>query len=753
MAFSPRLGAIVVFRQSCALLAVLVLSLSPVVGPQSGAVPQVPVTNTIKIQASEVVIDAIVTDRHNRIVPNLKAEDFVVYEDGVPQKLASFRLYRGAPPAKERQPASPAAAEAAAPAPPAEPSQPAALTILLLDYSTVELQNQKLVREASAKYVREKLQPNERMAVFAIGASLRFLTDFTNDRDALLAALNTSDVRGSAVAAERADLNEGMAKGQIAEASSGVLEPAVASGPGAGSAGAGMGTAGSAAADAMAMRRIAAQYTALRSALDRQQTREVLTAIRAIALGVKHIEGRKSLLLFSQGFVVSQVLWPVLHSVVDAANRAHLAIYAIDARGLETRSLSGALVQRDELTAALGPSENERNPLSQQDRMRATGGEDVFDRASQVGHDLPESALRYLANSTGGFLIHNTNDLALGLTRVSEEMGTYYLLSYQPTNQTFDGKFRQVRVELRVPQLTVRARTGYYAIPAGFELLSPEEYEVVAQWRAAEPASRLPLYLRAGAFREAGPRPEYRVPVILEIPTAAVGFEKRGDMNQARLQILGLVRDAHNNMMMLFGGPTQFSATNAEYDVLKAGDISFLESLKLPAGSFYSFEVLVKDLLTGKVARGEYGVYLREPEPELGLSTVLLAHDVEKAERSDVQFLSVNGIKILPSARCEYRNGDNLIFYVDVYNPQLQPDNKTDLAVDVFLLQGERRVSLHVPAYRLSQPVSEPLPHVTIARFLQLAGLAPGDYSLVVNVRDTLAGRAQSAHASFSVVN
>jgi hypothetical protein len=304
---------------------------------------------------------------------------------------------------------------------------------------------------------------------------------------------------------------------------------------------------------------------------------------------------------------------------------------------------------------------------------------------------------------------------------------------------------------VRVPQLTVRGRGGYYAIPASFELLSAEEYQVVAQWRAAEPATRTPLYLRAGAFREPGQ--EYRVPVILEIPAAEVRFEKTGDMNQARFQILGLVRDVHNNLLMRFGGRTQFNTTSAEYDVLKTGNISFLQTLHLPAGSSYSFEVLVKDLLSGKVSRGESGLYLREPEPELALSTVLLAHDVEKAGRSAAQFLSVDGIKIFPSARCEYRNGDNLIFYFDVYNPQLQPNNKTDLAVEVFLLQGERRVNLNVRAYRLSQPVTKPLPHATVARFLQLAGLTPGDYSLVVNVRDVLTGQTQSAHASFTVVN
>lgn len=741
------------WRHPFGLLAIFAFSVVLGVGPKPAAEPQAPAKDTIKVQAAEVVVDAIVTDKHNRIVTNLSADDFTVYEDGVPQKLTSFRLYQGTPLAKKEERPAPTPSEVVAPPPPAgAPPEPSSLTILLLDYSSVEIQNQKLVREASTKYVREKLRPNDRMAVFSLGTSLHFLTDFTNDRDAILAALKTTDVRGSAVTAERADLDEGMAKGGVGFAiSSGVAQPSVGSGPAAASAGAGMGSAGSAAADAMALRRIAAQYAALRSALDRQQTREVLTAIRAIALGVKHIEGRKSLLLFSQGFIISQPLWPDLQSVVDAANRAQLAIYSIDARGLETRSLSGALVQRDEMTAALGPTENERNPLAQEDRMRATGGEDVFDRVSQVGSDLPESSLRYLAVATGGFLIHNTNDLSLGLARASEDMRTYYVLSYRPAKETFDGKFRQVRVEVRDKQLSVRARGGYYAIPSGFELLSPAEYQVVAQWHGAEPAGRMPLYLRAGAFRKAGK--EYRVPVILEFPTSEVKFEKHGDVNEARFQILGLVRDVHNNLVMRFGGPTQFKATNAEYEKLQTGDISFVQVLNLPAGNPYSFEVFVKDSLSGKVSHGESGLYLREPENNLALSTVLLAHEAEKTTRSGSQFLSAGDVQILPSARCEFHNGDNLIFYFDIYNPQIQQDKKVDLDVETFLLKGGQRVNLNIPGYKVSQPVAEPVPHVTVARFVQLAGLTAGEYSLVINVHDALAGQSQSAHASFTVVN
>src|SRR5437016_14325678 len=85
------------WRHPFGLLAIFAFSVVLGVGPKPAAEPQAPAKDTIKVQAAEVVVDAIVTDKHNRIVTNLSADDFTVYEDGVPQKLTSFRLYKRRP--------------------------------------------------------------------------------------------------------------------------------------------------------------------------------------------------------------------------------------------------------------------------------------------------------------------------------------------------------------------------------------------------------------------------------------------------------------------------------------------------------------------------------------------------------------------------------------------------------------------------------------------------------------------------------
>ena len=722
------------------LVAFLALLPSVMTFPQTPAKQE---TVTIRAQASEVLVDAVVTDKRNRLVTNLKPEDFVIYEDGVEQKILSMRLAREAAGTVVQpvpRPAEPAAPVSVQPAPEKPPLEMPNLSILLLDYSTTQFENQKLVQESSAKYVEERLRPNDLMAVFVLGTSLHFVTDFTNDRTTLLAALRSKEVMGSALAAERAANAGESAKARITAAMAPRdISTISLSGAGAAAAGTSLAATGSARAAAMLAARIEAQFVALQSALNKRTTRGVLTAIRAIAMGVSHIDGRKNLILFSQGFVVGEALEDDLHSVVDLANRSRLAIYSIDARGLETKELTGELAGKNELNAI--------NEQSQRDRMAAVGGESVFDRALQAGSDQEESALRYISNETGGFLIRNTNDLSVGLRRVDDEMRGYYLLSYRPTNAAYDGKFHQIRVEVRQPGLTVRARTGYYAIPRGFELLSPEEYQVMQAARSSGAA--LPLYFRAGGFREEGNR--YRVPVMLEMPTRSIRFEKSGKMSVAKLQVLGLVRDIDRNPVTRFGGRVEYNASETDYKILEPGNVSLLNTLELTPGN-YIFEVAVKDLIAGDAAYREQGFYLREQQPELALSTILLARNVDKAAPNSSQFLSVGGAKILPSAQCQFRNGDNLIFYFDIYYPKIETDKKADITLSFWLMRGGQRLKLGLPEYRLTEAEPKPVPHITAARYMQLAGLEPGDYSLVVQVRDVLANRTTLAQSPFTVV-
>ena len=75
-------------------------------------------------------------------------------------------------------------------------------------------------------------------------------------------------------------------------------------------------------------------------------------------------------------------------------------------------------------------------------------------------------ALGMLAKETGGFLIDNTNDLASAFQRIDADRRFHYLLTYTPRNTSQDGSFRRIAVKVKRRQVSVRARSGYVAVPA-----------------------------------------------------------------------------------------------------------------------------------------------------------------------------------------------------------------------------------------------------------------------------------------------
>jgi VWFA-related protein len=408
-------------RKLCSVIGTLVILSFVSVNIRSQVPSPQEKSEAIKIRSTEVFVDAVVSDRKNRLIRDLTQQDFEVYEDGVLQEVTSFHVIRGggkqlAQPAESKRSSEVIAVE---PKSPAGGEMPPHLTIVLLDYSTTRLEHQKLIKEASIKYVEQRLQPSDLMAVFILGNGLQLVTDFTNNKATLVEALKKTDIAGSAMAYDRATLNSTIAAGrepQMQFQESAGISGATPAGPTASSQAGELAGRMASLGTAIIAQHTASLDIALRSAMDRRQSLGVLSAIRSIAMGLKGIEGRKTLLLFSEGFLVGPSVEDELHSVVGLANRSQLAIYCIESQGLQTRELSGQLIPRDELTSAVSNVSDNKIPR---------GGETGFDRARQAGSDLPESSLRYVANATGGFVIRNANDLSIGLNRVDDEMRTY----------------------------------------------------------------------------------------------------------------------------------------------------------------------------------------------------------------------------------------------------------------------------------------------------------------------------------------
>jgi Ca-activated chloride channel family protein len=81
-------------------------------------------------------------------------------------------------------------------------------------------------------------------------------------------------------------------------------------------------------------------------------------------------------------------------------------------------------------------------------------------------YDLARREMGEMARSSGGktFAAASLQEARAAFAEVANEIGTQYSLGYYPSNKIRDGRFRQIKVEIRgVKDASVRAREGYYA--------------------------------------------------------------------------------------------------------------------------------------------------------------------------------------------------------------------------------------------------------------------------------------------------
>jgi VWFA-related protein len=160
-----------------------------------------------------------------------------------------------------------------------------------------------------------------------------------------------------------------------------------------------------------------------------------MSSVHAMASALARVPGPKAVIFVSEGFT-AQDLEP-LRTVTGQLARVGARLYAIDIGGLDRRD---------------GGTTVEQMPSVHESAAVAT-------RVDQLA-DVPNS----LAMDTGGLMIRNENNIGRALEQISSDTATYYVLTYQPSDPTFDGKFRTIQVKAKRDGVRVRARRGYLAL-------------------------------------------------------------------------------------------------------------------------------------------------------------------------------------------------------------------------------------------------------------------------------------------------
>jgi len=718
---------------SLVVTAALCLTLVPAQPQETKQTKKSPnVDDVIKVTSNLVNVDVTVKDKKGKAVTDLKAEDFTVTENGVRQNIQFFdSTLAGGNEAKQPNTAS----GETTPGLPGPSQLPRNIVSLVLDGQTTEATNLKPVRDGIIKYIRERITNNDSVALFAISGGLQLLQPFTQDKERLISAVDKA--YGSSTVSKTSELRD--LNASIAS----IREKLLTSGSDPVSAAAG----GPAAAQAMMTRRILEQYIQLRSALSVQQTRPILAALAAICEGLRPMPGKKTLVMFSQGFVAPQVLDWQVQSTIDIANRANVSIYIIDSTGLQGGTpQSGALVPSSALSAI-------SSATNQESRMRAGAGESVFDISRQEGLNRQQDLLYRVSGDTGGQFIKNTNDIAGGLDRIDAEIRSRYTLAYHSTDANFDGSFRKVKIEVRRSDVHVLARPGYYAIPPSQIVpLSPEDRKLMADFPTMAAHSTLTLSLELNPFRSQ--QGFYTVPLSFEIPPEAVTFDRKAGKQRLQLDVLGLVRaENEETILSRLGGNFDIELSPQQYESILNDKIFYRQDMQLEAGT-YTIDLLVKDRVSGKVAAKREKLVLPVVGSEFSATDVVLSRHAEPFTQplsgpSDV--LSSGNVQIRPSPSREFHATDNLIIFFKLYDAAQAPDSGKPLVRVTVTLTRDGKLVTKPLDYELTETSAEPVPHLTFAKYVKLAGLQAGKYMAVIEARDMVRQKVVKQEAFFVV--
>src|SRR6266545_722469 len=681
-------------------LAAAVIAILAATAPSiGGQTPQPQKRPLFRGNTQVVSVDVIVRDGSGKAVPGLKATDFEVTEDGKPQDITSFAFEeiseqpkrvatvdllaaaetRLAEDAKRGQPA--AAAQSAPPE--AMTSNQLAgrrLIILLFDISSMQPEDVQRAVDSATKYVNEKMSPADMVAVATVSSMLEVLTDFTADRAKVDAALATLGYKeGTATPPPAADT---------------------------------VATDEQTAADEST----ASEDTA---ALDMFNNDVRLRALKALAETLAPIEQKKSILYFSAGMQRSGEDNQVeLRTAINAAVRAHVAIYTVDTRGLQ------AIVPGGDATQASGRG------------TAMFSGRGVSQQFSQLS--ASQDTLASLASDTGGKAFMDSNDFDAAFARVQRDMSAYYLLGYNSANTAKDGRFRRIRVRLKTPApgARVEARQGYYGDRDFAHTANTDrETQLEEMLFSAVSATDLPVLVNAGFFRLAADR--YYVPISMAVPGSAVPVPAEKDKDKIALDVLGIVQDEQGRPVGRIRQTMKLPPGSV--GTLTAKQILYQSAVTLPPGRF-SLKVVVRENTSGLMGSFEAPVVVPElKQAPLKVSSVVLSTQVQAAKDKSDNPLIRDGEQLVPNLTHVVGKDQRMFFYYEVYDPaatESAPDVRTSLAfyrgkVKVFETPVVERTAIDEPSRQAARFKLE----------VPAGAIPPGLYTCQINIIDSVAGK------------
>jgi VWFA-related protein len=611
-----------------------------------------------------------------------------------------------------------------------DPASPASnrkhYLVLFFDNSTMGFAEQAQARQAALRFLDKNTAPNRLIAVVNFGGSLRIAQNFTSDTERLKQVV--SGVKFSSVSSNGDTLG----------------------GP------------------------------ALSKAESDFGARTVLLGLRSLAKSLSTVPGRKTLIFLSAGFKLDSELRSELTAVVDVCNKANVAVYPIDVRGLVAGGpaaqngdgpLGGAFLVKTAYgfqhpgggggggggTAGGGGGGTRGGTGGSTGGVKSGGGNGgttsvprgpntgVTNPLNQSRSILPhipdvttqQDVLYILAQGTGGFVIVNTNDLLGGLDRIANEQNEYYVLGYSPAEGDEDGACHELKVKVDRGGVIVRSRSGYCQTKP-IDLLAGSAKGRELENRAAGSAAGNVSAKMQTAFFYTGPNTA-RVDVAMEMPADVLKFQKEKGKQRAELNVLGIAYNPEGSVAAKFSDTLKMEFQNKkEVEEFEEKPLRYDTQFELGSGK-YTLKVVFS-------ANGEGFGKLEAPlvvdpydNKKFGMSTVAISREMHKVNDLDANLdaalladktpLIVMGMQLTPGASNVFSKDGAGAFYLEIYEPSMTDDKPHKVALKMVVIDTKTKESkLDTGLIDMSQYAHAGSPVIPVGLRVPSKELAAGSY-------------------------
>jgi VWFA-related protein len=704
--------------------------------------PQKPADDDVLRVKTELVQTAVtVVDKDGRFINGLGRDQFELVVDGKPRPINFFEQVTSGSP-REQQLATLGKAADPAAKPVTNPVVQGRRIIFFIDDSHLSPDSMNRTRMMLRQFLDRDMTPKDTVAIVSASGQIGFLQQFTNNKTVLEAAMGRLkprmyDARGFGTGSTR--MTEYLALNIENTKSDNKVQAYFI---------------GECLKQNMPPKRSAA-YAVLIAALKKTCETDVRASARAILMQAGDITrsmyaslenlirssarapGRKLAFFISDGFLMdlgpqAANLRDKLDHVIDAATRAGVVVYTIDARGLNTNT-----------DVDVGNT-----------RPRTGSGDPGLDMAMIGEIAATQDAMHGLAIDTGGRALRNMNYFDRWVEQALDETSNYYLLAWRPeTDEEKGPKFRHVQIKvIGHPELTVRAPKGYVtgpqptetaatAIPkqAANHVATVEDAEIRDALSDYYPNAALPTVLSLTYLNT----PNNQTVLTSSIQVAANRLTYGTDGQQpAALKLAGVVLNDKGKIAHSFKNQLNVKPLSGQAD---SGSVLYNEPTPLAPG-IYQVRVAARDEKSGRVGSAlEWVVIPDLTKKQLTLSSLLLGGQV-----LDKKSNTEGAAQVQLSVDHRFARSGKLGYWVFVYNAKRDAVGATSLMIQS-QVERDGKVMLSSPQRRVNQAGPDP-DRIPFGEELALQILAPGAYDLRVTITDSIAGTSATQMIVFVVL-